>query len=75
MVKVALARKIQVQIWAIFGSLYKYGQSGATRQSSQREYIQQYNIPELEEESSASTGNMKLTILEKIGSRDQMYKW
>ena len=26
---------------------------------------QQYNIPELEEESSTSTGNMKLTILEK----------
>ena len=39
MIEVVLARKIQVQIWAIFGSLYKYGQSGATRRSSQREYI------------------------------------
>ena len=29
-------------------------------------YYQQYNIPELEEESSTSTGNMKLTILEKL---------
>jgi len=48
-VEVALAHKIQVQIWAMFGSLYKYGQSGATRQSSQREYITiSSDIPELE---------------------------
>ena len=38
-VEVALACKIQVQIWAIFGSWYKYGQSGASRQSSQREHF------------------------------------
>ena len=76
MVEVALARKIQVHIWAIFGSLYKYEQSGATRRSSiMLHYYQQYNISELEEESSASMGNIKLTILEKIGSRDQAYKW
>ena len=37
-------------------------------------YNQQYNIPELEEESSTSTGTTKLTILENIGSRDQTYK-
>ena len=30
-VEVALAHKIQVQIWVIFGSVYKYGQSEATR--------------------------------------------
>jgi len=38
MVEAALSCKIQVQIWAIFVSVYKYGQSGATRRSSQLEY-------------------------------------
>ena len=37
-------------------------------------YYQQYNISELEEESSTSMRNIKLTILEKICSRDQTYK-
>ena len=38
-VEVALARKIQAQIMAIFGMWYKYGQSGTTRQPLQQEYI------------------------------------
>jgi len=29
-IEVALTRKIQVQMWAVFGLWYKYGQSGAT---------------------------------------------
>ena len=43
----------------------KYGQSGATRRSSQCKYIiynQQYNILELREKGSTSTGNLKHTI-------------
>ena len=37
--------------------------------------LQSDNIPELEAKSSTSTGNMKLTILETIDSRDQTYRW
>ena len=38
-VEIALACKIQIQIYAIFDLWYKYGWSEATRRSSQHEYI------------------------------------
>ena len=46
-VEVALAPKIQAQIMSIFGMWYKYGQSGATRQSLQGEYIKISNTSEM----------------------------
>ena len=79
-IEVALAHKIQVRIWAIFGLWYKHGQSRATRRSSQLKYIAINSITyliELKEKSSDSTGNMKHIILGKnglAGSNVQMVK-